>query len=500
MNRFMILFCLVFGLAIAGAASAQTPEAVEYKIDEVVYHVDGSTRIHPLSRAVDIDTKKVFSGRSALDAYIDDLRILFSNQRVLESVDIQTVFGPKNDNGVIPVALHVNVVDTWNIIGMPYPKYDSNTGFQFKLKLKNYNFFGSMQELNSDIVYELSDDGKSSLGTNVEFAIPFAFMDYDLEWTNDFFMEFPMNEVPEFKYTTGLSFERSLGSYLLQFALDHTTAINPRSDDELLKDDPLYFTEKFSVGLPIVLAKLDYFGDVSWTPSMAFTTNWSPDGVHFEDLKGPVYSLSHSLSAGRVDWVGNFRKGASASISNSWGWNFHYNDGVRPDIQLELKGYSSFMDRLGLTSRIAFYQAFYDTTNDKIAEQLRGIANDRIDTDSAIMLNIDMPVRVMRVNFHEITGVSWTKYISYEMHASPFFDMALTRDSETGRLYNPADGWYSGGMELIVYPMKMRSIYGRIMAGFDIPEVLNNGGDTGAKAERDDSAVRELFIGIGLHY
>jgi len=78
--------------------------------------------------------------------------------------------------------------------------------------------------------------------------------------------------------------------------------------------------------------------------------------------------------------------------------------------------------------------------------------------------------------------------------------MALTRDSETGRLYNPADGWYSGGMELIVYPMKMRSIYGRIMAGFDIPEVLNNGGDTGARAERDDSAVRELFIGIGLHY
>lgn len=149
---------------------------------------------------------------------------------------------------------------------------------------------------------------------------------------------------------------------------------------------------------------------------------------------------------------------------------------------------------------MVFFHSFYDTTNDTIAKELRGIENDRIETKSAITFNIDMPIRILRINFLEMTGVSWTKYISFEMHASPFFDMALTHDPKTDRVFNLADGWYAGGLEMIIYPMKMRSIYGRIMAGVDIPEVIKNGGKTSLRADRDGSAIREIFIGIGLQY
>ncbi len=106
----------------------------------------------------------------------------------------------------------------------------------------------------------------------------------------------------------------------------------------------------------------------------------------------------------------------------------------------------------------------------------------------------------MTVDFLEVTGVSWTRYIGFEMQASPFFDMALTHDAVTGRYFDLDDGWYSGGMEIIVFPKKMRSIYGRISVGFDLAELAVNGGQLSGVTERDGKSLRELLIGIGLHY
>ena len=77
--------------------------------------------------------------------------------------------------------------------------------------------------------------------------------------------------------------------------------------------------------------------------------------------------------------------------------------------------------------------------------------------------------------------------------------MALVHDSKTGRYYHPVDGWYAGGMEVIVYPEKMRSIYVRASLGVDLREVKNLSGLKG-KAKRDGESITEIFIGIGVHY
>ena len=81
----------------------------------------------------------------------------------------------------------------------------------------------------------------------------------------------------------------------------------------------------------------------------------------------------------------------------------------------------------------------------------------------------------------------------------PFLDIALVHDNKTGRYYHPADGWYAGGMEVIVYPEKMRSIYVRASVGFEMRELKNLSGLSGS-ASRDGSSITEVFIGIGLHY
>ena len=72
--------------------------------------------------------------------------------------------------------------------------------------------------------------------------------------------------------------------------------------------------------------------------------------------------------------------------------------------------------------------------------------------------------------------------------------MALVHDSKTGRYYHPADGWYAGGMEVIVYPEKMRSIYVRASLGVDLTEVKNLSGLTlRGKAKRDGESITEIF-------
>ena len=87
-----------------------------------------------------------------------------------------------------------------------------------------------------------------------------------------------------------------------------------------------------------------------------------------------------------------------------------------------------------------------------------------------------------------------------DVQFSPFRDIALVHDKKTNRYYHPADGWYAGGLEMIVYPEKMRSIYVRASLGVDLAELKNLSGFKGGQARRDGESITEIFIGIGLHY
>ena len=133
---------------------------------------------------------------------------------------------------------------------------------------------------------------------------------------------------------------------------------------------------------------------------------------------------------------------------------------------------------------------------------MRGILNRRVKTDVGITLNFDVPIKITSFDFEKISGVEWTRFFGFEWFISFFVDMALVHDTKTNRYFHPADGWYAGGFEMILYPHKMRSIYFRISLGFDLTELKNVKGLNKIKgrAKRDGDAISEIFIGIGLHY
>jgi hypothetical protein len=449
----------------------------------------------------DIDKKRVFASQQELDVYINNLRSKLQNERVFEKTSVDVAVGQAGADGITPVSLTVHTEDTWNIIVLPYPKYDSNDGFTVKLKLKNFNFFGSIQTLSADINYQLDTTGQSSVAANLDFAIPFESFGHGFEWDITAAIEFPEGEVPEFHLGTGLDMAIPTPIADLHFGVIQGVSVNDRdSDDVLYEDDPLYFTETVYVNLPITVYSFDYIGDVVYTPSVNFSANWSFEGLTHEDLKGPDAAFSHSVGFSRVDWVGNFRRGVEASLSNTFSYDFHVeSDPLTVSVEGQVSGFRDFFDRVGVSGRAYGLFILNGDESNTIASRLRGILDKRIVSDSAFTLNVDIPIRVLRVNFQEMSGVDWTKMIGFEMHWNAFFDMALTHDNVTGRYYSLDDGWYSGGLEIIVYPTSMRSVIGRASVGFDLAEYAKNG-KLGGKAERDGKSVREITVAIGLFY
>jgi outer membrane protein assembly factor BamA len=499
MNRFkfLIALCLTFA---AGSLVAQNVD--QYRIQKVMYDIKGSTREFPLTQAVLIDYRQIFTGKQKIESYIQDLQIQFSNLRVFQSARVSTEYNPAGPDGIIPVILTVHTVDTWNIIALTKPGYNSNTGFELKMKLKNYNFLGSMQVLDSDINYGINNSGQSTISSTLSFGIPFKAWNYAFNWSNSLSLSIPQGEAPEFHASSGLNMAVPVNDALTaNFGFTQSIAVNDRNSLLVMyPDDRLFYTEAFYANLPVPLLDLGYFGKLNWTPSANFNGNWDQAGMHHPDLVGPVVSWGHSIGFSRVDWVQNFRHGLSVSLGNSWAYNMHTNGAISTSISGSVAGYTSFFDRIGLTGQITGFYNLNATYTTDTAKKLRGILDTRITTDTAFTLNLDIPVRVMRVNFVEVTGVSWTKYIGFEMQVSPFFDMALTHDLATGKYYSLHDGWYSGGLEMIIFPTKLRSLYVRLSGGWDLTELSKNGWNLNGYAVRDGSSIREYFIGIGLQY
>jgi hypothetical protein len=466
----------------------------------VEYDIHGSTRLFPLTKAVPVDQQQVFPDKVKFDTYIKDLELQFQNQRVFESANIDVEYAEAEPNGIIPVKLIIHTVDTWNIIVLPKPGFDSNTGFEIKLKLKNYNFLGSMQVLDADLTYKLDNQQKSAFSTNVNFNIPFSFKGYAVSWNNELSATFPMNEIPEYNFKTGLTIEIPIKITNIVFGFDQSVIINDRNDSGLYLDNPYYFQEAFSSSIPFTLFKLGQMGDLVWAPGASIKTNIAVNGMQYDALKGPELSWGHSLSLGRVNWFGNFRRGFNTSLSNTYSYNYFNKNPISSRIDGNLTGFYSFFDRFGIYSQLTGFYNFNNSIATSIGGSIRGILNDRISSDTAFSLNVDLPVKVIHANFLEATGVKWTRLIGFEMQVSPFFDMMLTHDAVTGRYYSFKDGWYSGGFEMIVYPAKMRSLYARISAGYDLREMIINGGKLPDRSDRDGSITHEYFFGIGLQY
>lgn len=497
-----------------------------YKIRNIYYYSNGKTKVSAFKRKIEIDINTIYNNKADFEKYLADLTQEIINLRLLDEINVtyETVSFEEEIN-IADVSIMFS--DTKNMLVLPKPSYNSNTGFELKVKMKDNNFLGLLNTFNFDFngsyaLDKLSGDKSAAFGINCSYDYPFIINNFNISWDNDVSFKWTLgHDKPEFSYETGFTLSYPVGKTSIDFKL-HESIIR---DEEYFKyNDEFYFKNLESISLPITLTKIKHTKLV-YTPSIEFSFNSDSDGINPEnyDLSSPLIIAAQQLSYSKIDWIGNMRKGLYFNIKNPYGWNFQKSEFIT-GASLETQFFAC-SKIFSFSSRI--YAFAYKNDMEKIGDKIRGVLDNQIyidshqyalRTDTAFVINFDMPVHIITTDWYGwgyklfgayedmskavkvITLLPYKlfKIADFELQLSPFADAALLNNSSTGRLLDLKDGFYSAGVEILIYPAKWKSFVVRASLGYDLgrkffPSSLDN-------SWRDDVSTREFSFGLGLHY
>jgi hypothetical protein len=510
----LFLFC------ISPLFSAQEASAV-YVIRSFDFNITGRSRPFALIYQGEFREGEELRGGGALEKYIRDKTQLLLNQRVLEEVRIEYTLGEPEAEGKIPVNLLITVKDTWNIIAVPYPKYDSNTGFELIIKARDYNFLGTMNPLRLDIGYTHNENKQNSILFELDSDTPFTAWGYNWNLNFDHFFSYrpDVDEPFYYKNATGLEMELPFRATTFTFGFEESFVLNEENDDRYknsngnFQEGPymssqLYTSWKIPTGLEI--AK---YGELTYTPELSARFNHEfPDHPLDEIRIGPFIKLNHSIGFNRVDWIGNYRSGFNVSMYNSYNYDFHASGAEEKKIDIEYSfsgaGHFIIADTFGISTRLRFRHWFYHDPPyyDKAADALRGILDKSVSADYMLSLNLDFPFKILSFLPSRWFGTSKLRFFDFDLHLSPVFDLALYHDPDTETAFDPRNMLASGGLEFIVFPAFMRSLYIRLSLAWNFVESINNPGGSYLPSglpvipKLPGGDNREIFVGIGHHY
>jgi len=498
-----------------------------YKISDVEYSVEGAgfkflgaTKPSSLRKNFPIDKKKIFDSREALDNYINNFEKSLISSRDFDTVEVDYEISLSENENDEPnnVIIKVSLVDSHHLIVVPYPKYSSEGGASLRLKARDSNFLGTLNTMNTNLNLRLDDEGFKP-GISFDFDYPFDIGKISATFINDYSLSYIVAEDEdkrgfEWDTKTGLSlslpFEHlplNIGIYQYTGGdLDYRYYENDESSWKFKDNEDYYFfSEELSLGTSFALKEFSNYTSLSYSPSIGIKWHWDFDGINKanDGLSSPTVTFSHSLSNGKVNWNDNMRKGYSLSLSNTFSYNFHRHD-LNPSITFNGQFFwnyqandQDYWNRYGICSKVrAFYyfevpsnqyQKRYSSSFD---DDLRGVWGKNCRSyPMGFVLNLDLPHNVFTSEFD-------TQIINFNLQMSPFFDMALAYDKSCDRPFNLYDdGYYSAGLEFLVYPLKWSSITVRASLGVDLKG-----------AAKDDNFLqaisnnKEIFIGIGLQY
>jgi outer membrane protein assembly factor BamA len=547
---FIMLFCLAFQAFLFGqedGVAIDVPEPIFY-IREIDFDIKGQTRPFALLFNGELKEGDEITGNDNLQKYIERRTQLLINQRSLASASIEYVVGEPDTDSRVPVDLLLHIVDTWNIIALPRPQYDSNSGLDIAIKARDYNFLGTMSPLRIDLGYQYNDQDESkptyekhSFNLLIDSDIPFKAFNvrWNLNFDNEF--AFTQDEPLTYKNTTGISLDLPWKTTTFTFGFEQGFILNELNSDgnrekyNLDSDSDYMYSKLYAHwSIPTALT-FPTLGTLTYTPGLEGVLNYRIGGID-EMRRGPNLAFTHRLGIGRVDWVKdeNFRKGVSFSIANSYTYNFKYLYRAAPEFRPETgdpdtvpgtglpelepyrirngwsgslsftaSAYLHLSKLFGISGRFQYQQWFFNNAHTTQAgDVLRGIIDRRISADTMFSLNLDFPFRLIRFvpsewSSKEKLWILPVKTFDFEMHVSPVLDIAVVKDSTDTGIDNKTGHdfqWYiTGGMEIIVFPLSWRSFYLRASAGFDLRNIIET-------KKLSKWYGDELFIGIGHFY
>jgi hypothetical protein len=479
----------------------QSDEA-EYVIGGVEYHITGRTTAQALARTLKLREGERFTGREALDRYVAGKIRELHNLRSLET-DLSTIrytLGESEKNPpdgageITPVYLEITAADTWNFIVLPEPKYDSNSGFTLSLKARDYNFWGTLAPLKLDLNWGSDDDGMDMAGILLEADLPFqAFnRNWNFALVQDFRYYF---DIPVYNKTAArLSVDLPFGRTTLTPGFEQGIVVHEK--DDRAKNDGgyhswyLYSKPYVDWEIPLSL-EIGDSGEVVYKPGIYGMVNYQPGGDVGDYRRGPSAGFNQRLETGRINWQGNFRQGFTAGAFNENEYDFFHKEW---DISagFVFQGHVKTSGVSGVSARLTLTQ-WLDSSCDKAGDTVRGYRDNALDATKRLSINLDFPFRLIRFVPSEWSGGKSTGVFDFEQHWAPFIDLLMVDAPGQGYRFTPADIITTIGLEIITFPLKWRSIYLRISAGWNLREWV--------RAGRMPSGIhREIYIGLGHFY
>jgi len=504
---FVILLFFALGVPAFTQENKATLEESSIVIKNVTYSIQGMTNKRILKSKAEIEEGTRFASKEELDRFIADRKQKLMNERVLESVEITYTIASSaqdpesglnigsestSDTGLLEVDIFVAVKDSWNIIALPYFRYDTNDGFLLSIRGRDYNFLGSMQALVLNLDYEVDAEGKQSYGGYSSFGIPFPLFDRDAGVTLSETLAVHADSRPVTS-VTNLSFWYRLSTHPIPLTIEMSQGLQFNPDSILGDSDPYLLLSKLSLSSSINTGiTVGSLGTVSYSPSISAYQYWRPDAQVRSDRQGLRTVFSHGLSLGRIDWIENMRRGFSANITNGTTYNLQTAD-LASDLDVSLNYNATIEGKLGLNAKASGFYSLTNSARGGLGSSMRGIKNARLQGPVAAFINLEMPVKLFDFPTHIFIKKNW---FDFELQASPFLDLGYVQGS-VGTVAETYNFWYSGGLEFFVFPLRMRTFIVRASIGFDLDAVINNG-SLWDPSPRDGATGYEVFFGLGL--
>ncbi len=490
-----IVFCLssfLYAETTADSPNESVADAdIAYIIQDVRFDIKGITLEHVLRRKAAIYIGSRFASEDELISFLAERRQVLLNERVLETVEVS--YEISSTDNAYDIVVIFTVEDTWNLIALPYPRYDTNTGLLLSIRGRDYNFLGSMQALRLDLDYRVTEKGKVGYGTSISFDYPIVMG----ELYSNISINQELNIYPDqspIRNISSLSYSVSYAGWGFPLSASVSQSIATNPDGVSFDVDPYFLSTGFGLNSAIALSpNLLGLGELFYYPSANINLAWKPDGPVREDRRGYIITLAQRFGWGRADWIGNMKRGLEASLSNSN--TFFQRDGSWiADADLSLSAFLPAGEYFSTKIRLEAFKRLTGGPRTGMGGNLRGIVNNRVSGDAGITLNVDFPVKLFDFPTHAIIKYDW---LDFELQASPFIETAYYLPT-AGSSLNAGATWASGGLEFLVFPKRMRSFIVRASVGVDLRHVLS--GKMLDEATYDDYSPFELFFGVGLHY
>jgi len=501
-KKFLLLLALP--LLALFPLSAQEDDRL-FVIAAFEFDITGRTRPDALLHNAELRVGEEIRGMEALERFVRDRTQLLVNTRVLDAVEIAFSVGEARPDGAFPVTLAISAAGTMNVIAIPVPYFHSHTGFEFDVRARDYNFLGTMSPLRLNLGYSLDEYRQSSFNVMLTSVIPFTA--WGLRWSflfeNIFEYRPDVDEPFFFRNNTGLSVELPFGGTTLTVGFEESFLLNDenhRRYRDLYGDfqSGIFMSSTAFASWRVPFGFSDVrFGEVAYTvsPSMTFVHEMPGQPALHGFRRGPFAEVSHSLGLGRIDWHGNFRRGFSVSLGNSFFYDVSGYDVFQDPFHATL-GFTGvahliLADFLGLSARMQTRRWVFfggNGYNDEAGNVLRGISDRSIHADHMLSFNFNLPFRVFVFEPSRWFGIERLRFFNFEFHASPMFDFAFFNDPSAG-----SDVAATGGIELVVFPEAMRSLYLRFSFGVNALELLRTRSLPGG-------SNREISISMGHHF